>query len=93
MCLGIPGQVIEIIDREEKRGMVNVGGVRREVNLTCVADLPLDQLVGQWVLVHVGFAMSRIDEAEAARTLDLLREMGEVQAQIREMQNTKAGAS
>lgn len=80
MCLGIPGQVVEITDAERKQGLVEVGGVRRPANLICVVDEehPLEDLVGEWVLIHVGFAMSRIDPAEAARTLELLAELGEV---------------
>ena len=54
--------------------MADVSGVRREVSVACVASGPLDALVGEWVLIHVGFAMSLIDEAEAARTLDALPE-------------------
>ena len=55
------------------------------MNLACVVDEehPIEACVGTWVLVHVGFAMQRVDETEAQRTLDLLRELGEVQAQLR----------
>ena len=83
MCLGIPGQVVEIVDVDSLMGVVDVSGVRRKVNLACVAgEGPLDELVGAWVLVHVGFAMSRIDEAEAAATLAALMELGEAMAEI-----------
>jgi hydrogenase expression/formation protein HypC len=77
--LGIPGQVVEITDRDKKLGLVEVAGVRRLTNLACIVDVehPIDQCVGEWVLVHVGFAMSRLDSKEAQATLDLLREMGE----------------
>ena len=94
MCLGIPGQVVEIADRDKKLGVVDVGGVRRLTNLACVAPAegPIDALVGEWVLVHVGFAMSRIDPQEAARTLDLLREMGEVQAELQAMKETEVNS-
>ena len=80
MCLGVPGQIVAITSVEKKLGMVNVGGVKRETNLACVApeDAPLESLLGAWVLVHVGFAMSLVDAEEAQRTLDLLRELGEV---------------
>lgn len=83
MCLGIPGRIVEIVDRERKLGLVDVSGVRRQVNLACIvtADHPIDACVGDWVLVHVGFAMSRIDEREAAATLEILTELGEVQAE------------
>ena len=92
MCLGIPGQVVEIADRERKIGVVEIGGVRREVDLACVVEdaEPVDACVGLWVLVHVGFAMSRIDPDEAQRTLDLLRELGEVAEQVAAMRGEGA---
>lgn len=81
MCLGIPGRIISVRSDASQLGLVDVAGVRREVNLACVApdEGPLDALVGAWVLVHVGFALSRIDPDEAERTLALLRELGEAQ--------------
>ena len=84
MCLGIPGQVVAISDAGNSRGIVSISGVRREINLRCVIDEqhPIESCVGDWVLVHVGFAMSRIDEDEAARTLQLLAELGEVQQEL-----------
>ena len=84
MCLGIPGQIVEVPDPVRKLAMVDVGGVRRMVNIACIVDEahPAASCVGDWVLVHVGFAMSRINEEEAARTLELLTEMGEVQAEL-----------
>ena len=86
MCLGIPGQIVEIADEGRKLAVVEVSGVRRQVNVACIAgDEPLAELVGAWALIHVGFAMSRIDEAEAVRTLDILRELGEAQAEIEAM--------
>jgi hydrogenase expression/formation protein HypC len=88
MCLGIPGQVIAITDPERNLAQVDVGGVRREINLACIvsAEHPVHACVGDWVLVHVGFAMSRIDEAEAAATLKLLNDLGEVKDEIAAMQ-------
>ncbi|MBK8234751.1 MAG: HypC/HybG/HupF family hydrogenase formation chaperone [Deltaproteobacteria bacterium] len=82
MCLGIPGQVIAIADPETQLGVVDVGGVRRSTSLVMVRreGEPIESLVGSWVLIHVGFAMSRIDELEARRTLALLQEMGEAMA-------------
>ncbi|MEL6342421.1 MAG: HypC/HybG/HupF family hydrogenase formation chaperone [Myxococcota bacterium] len=93
MCLGIPGQVVEIRDALKKLGVVNVGGVRRTINLACVIsdEHPVEDCVGDWVLVHVGFAMSRIDAEEAERTLQLLHELGEAQAEIEAMR-ASAGA-
>jgi hydrogenase expression/formation protein HypC len=80
MCLGIPGQVVEVTAPDLRLGIVDVGGVRRTVNLACIVDEehPIESCVGTWVLVHVGFAMSRIDPDEAQRTLELLHELGEV---------------
>ncbi len=90
MCLGIPGQIVEISSAEDKLGIVDVGGVRRTVNMACIVDEehPPASCVGNWVLVHVGFAMSRIDEEEARRTLELLTEMGEVQAELQAMRQS-----
>ena len=80
MCLGVPGQIVSITSAKDKLGLVDIGGVRREVNLVCVApdEGPMSALVGEWVLVHVGFAMTRLDPAEAERTLELLRQVGEI---------------
>jgi hydrogenase expression/formation protein HypC len=88
MCLGIPGQIVAISDAANRRGIVSVAGVRREINLHCVIDdeHPIESCVGDWVLVHVGFALSRIDEEEAARTLEVLAELGEMQQELKAMQ-------
>ncbi len=88
MCLGIPGQIIEITDAERLLAKVDVSGVKREVNIACIVseDHPVDACIGDWVLVHVGFAMSRIDEDEASRTLQILEELGEVQEELEAMQ-------
>jgi hydrogenase expression/formation protein HypC len=87
MCLGIPGRVVKIDDEARKLATVDVGGVKRQVNITCVVDdaHPAEGCVGDWVLVHVGFAMSRINEQEAAETLRILTELGEAQAEIEAM--------
>ena len=79
MCLGIPGRITAITDAARLMAMAELSGVRREVNLACVAGADPTALVGQWVLIHVGFAMAVIDEDEAARTLAALRELGEAQ--------------
>lgn len=94
MCLGIPGQIVDIVDAAAKLAMVDVGGVRRAVNIACIVDQQhsVADCVGDWVLVHVGFAMVRIDEQEAAATLALLREMGEFQSEIDSMQASAAGS-
>lgn len=88
MCLGIPGKIISISDEKQQTGMVDVGGIQRAVNLSCIAaeDAALDRYVGDWVLVHVGFAMSLIDEQEAQATLAVLNELGEVQEELEAMQ-------
>jgi hydrogenase expression/formation protein HypC len=93
MCVGIPGQIVAIVDAQSDTAMVEVAGTRRAVNISCVlgADGRHSDCVGQWVLVHVGFAMSRIDEDEAARTLALLRELGEMQAEMQSMQEDEGG--
>lgn len=92
MCLGIPGRVVEITDAASKLGMVDVCGVRRQINLACVVneEHPIESCVGDWVLVHVGFAMSRIDEKEAQLTLDLLNQLGEAQTEIEAMRKMQA---
>jgi hydrogenase expression/formation protein HypC len=81
MCLGIPGRIIRIDDVARKLATADVSGVKRQVNIACIVDEqhPVEACVGDWVLIHVGFAMSRIDEAEAAETLRILTELGEAQ--------------
>ncbi len=80
MCLGIPGQITEITDAENKLAMVSISGVKREVNIACIVneEHPVESCVGDWVLVHVGFAMNRLDEEEATETLKLLQEVAAV---------------
>lgn len=87
MCLGVPGRIVEIIDRELLLAMAEIAGVRRKVNVTCIVDdaHAIDDCVGDWVLIHVGFAMARIDEAEAAETMKVLTAMGEMQAEMEAM--------
>lgn len=73
MCLGIPGKVIEITeDAAMPMGIVDFGGVKRETCLVYVAD---EVSVGDYVIVHAGFAISKLDEEEANRTLELLKEL------------------
>ena len=85
MCLGIPGQITAITDRERQMAMADVSGVRREVSLAPVASGNLDELIGAWVLIHVGFAMAVIDEHEAAETLEALKGLGEAQETLEQM--------
>lgn len=75
MCLGIPGQIVEFVDEANDIAKVEVSGVRRNVSVALVRPDGIRQ--GDWVLVHVGFAMSKIDELEAQETLALLRQLGE----------------
>lgn len=76
MCLGIPGKVTEVYGSEGlQMGTVDFGGVRREVCLAYVAD---EVEAGDYVIVHVGFAISRVDEEEARRTFKLLEELSEL---------------
>jgi len=100
MCLGIPGRIVEITDVARLRAQVDVDGERREVS---VAMIGLDgrdgARVGDWVIVHVGFALAKIDEAEARQTLDDLavlhemyeQELSDTPGQVAERQPTAAG--
>ena len=76
MCLGVPGRVLDVTDEDGLRmGRVDFGGVARKV---CLAHVP-DVTPGEYVLVHVGFALSRLDELEARRVLELLGELGRLE--------------
>jgi hydrogenase expression/formation protein HypC len=92
MCLAIPGRIISIDDVARNLATVDVSGVRRQINIACIVDEehPAEGCLGDWVLVHVGFAMSRIDEAEAAATLQILHELGEAQPEIDAMRAHEA---
>ena len=78
MCLAIPGQILKVVDEEKRLAQVDVAGVRRNVNIGLLdADDVGGVGEGDWVLIHVGFAISKVDEAEAAATRKLLEGMGE----------------
>lgn len=77
MCLGIPGKVVDILDEDLMLAKADVGGVRRNINIGLVHHEAEQVEVGDWVLIHVGFAMSKIDEKEAQDTLKALEEIGE----------------
>jgi len=77
MCLGIPGQLVEWVDREHHIAKAEVSGVRRNVNVGLLAGPPDHVDVGDWVLIHVGFAMSKIDEEEARETRRFLELLGD----------------
>jgi hydrogenase expression/formation protein HypC len=87
MCLGIPGQIVRLDDAEMALATVDVCGVRRQINICCIVDDAhrFAACLGDWVLVHVGFAMSRIDADEAQKTLAILAELGEQQAEMMAM--------
>ena len=76
MCLAIPGRITEFVDEPNRLARVNVAGVERTINVGLLDGEDGGIEPGDWVLVHVGFALSRIDEEEAAATLRLLQEMG-----------------
>ncbi len=76
MCLGIPGQVLEIVDDTNSIAKVAVSGVKRNVSIALVRPEGIEP--GDWVLLHVGFAMSKIDEREAHETMKVLHTMGDV---------------
>lgn len=82
MCLAIPGRIVELAD--EHLALVEVSSVRRKVNVDLLRDEPL--AIGDWVLIHVGFAMSRISEAQAAEQLRLLAMLGENEEAMRELE-------
>jgi hydrogenase expression/formation protein HypC len=95
MCLGIPGKIVAITSHVNKLATVEVLGVQREINVACIVSEthPVDACVGDWVLVHVGFAMSRIDATEAQLTLDVLQMLGEAQAELSAMRASDAAVA
>jgi hydrogenase expression/formation protein HypC len=78
MCLGIPGEVVELMDDRPDLAKVDVSGVRRAINIGLLEDEKLEP--GDWVLIHVGFALSKIDEDEAKAALDFLQGIGQAYA-------------
>ena len=76
MCLAIPGQVVEIVDETNRLAKVDVAGVQRNVNIGLLDEDGVGVTPGDWVLIHVGFALSKVDEDEARATCDLLQRMG-----------------
>lgn len=91
MCLAIPARVVAVVDAVERLAEVDLAGVRRRVHVGLV-DGERDTAPGDWVLVHVGFAISRIDEAEAEATLELLRQMGSaIEDELAEMEASEGG--
>jgi len=80
MCLAIPGKIVEIVDEDNSIAKVEVGGVKRNINIGMLSKE--ETQVGDYVLIHVGFAMSKVDEHEAEETLRVLKELGEYQAEF-----------
>jgi hydrogenase expression/formation protein HypC len=76
MCLGIPGKIVELVDAERGIAKAEVGGVRRNVSIQLLENEGTPVKIGDWILIHVGFALCKIDEEEAAATLRLLNGMG-----------------
>jgi len=80
MCLGIPGEVIELMAEHPDLAVVSVEGVQRPINIGLLresADGPLDLAPGDWILIHVGFALSKIDEKEAKASLEFVTGTGD----------------
>ena len=88
MCLAIPGQVVEMVDPVNQIAKVDVVGVRRNINVSLLTDASGSVQPGDWVLIHVGFAISRVDEEEARATRELLEQMGQEYEQ--ELEELKA---
>ena len=89
MCLAIPGQVVEVIDEENRLATVDVAGVRRAVNIGLLDVEGQAAGPGDWVLIHVGFALSKIDQHEAQATLELLEQMGaEYEQELEELKGS-----
>jgi hydrogenase expression/formation protein HypC len=83
MCLAIPGKIVELVSGKTEAGIVEVAGVRRKVQLGLLAeDMPK---AGDWVLIHVGFAMSKISESDAAEQMRLLSMLGETEQAMQEV--------
>jgi hydrogenase expression/formation protein HypC len=86
VCLAIPGRVIEIVDEANRLALVDVAGVRRAVNIGLLDADGISAQPGDWVLIHVGFALSLVDEAEAEATLKMLQGMGaDYEAELEEL--------
>ena len=90
MCLAIPGRIVEVIDETNRLAKVDVAGVQRTINIGLLDSDGDGAQPGDWVLIHVGFAISRIDEDEARATLALLRETGpEFDREVEEIRSSR----
>jgi hydrogenase expression/formation protein HypC len=89
MCLAIPGQILDMVDEANRLAKVDVAGVQRTINVGLLDAEPGGVSPGDWVLIHVGFAMSKIDEEEAIATRRLLEEMGaEYEQELEELKGS-----
>jgi hydrogenase expression/formation protein HypC len=84
MCLAIPGKIVELLHEDHDTAVIDVLGVRRRIDLGLLADDP--PILGDWVLIHVGFAMSKISEVDALDQLRMLTELGEQESALEEVQ-------
>jgi hydrogenase expression/formation protein HypC len=89
MCLAIPAKIVELFPEEQNRALIEVAGVRRHIDTSLLADDP--PKTGDWVLIHVGFAMSRISEEQALDQIQTLTMLGEQDAAIHEVQGYGLG--
>ena len=86
MCLAIPGQILELCDDKRQLAIVEISGVRRKVNVQLLEEEPLGP--GDWVLIHVGFAMSKISSEQALEQIRLLAMLGESEEAMRELERS-----
>ncbi len=86
MCLAIPGKIVEIVDETNQIAKVEVGGVKRNINIGMLDKE--EARIGDYVLIHVGFAMSKVDEQEAEETLRVLKEIGEFDLEFEQFKTT-----
>jgi hydrogenase expression/formation protein HypC len=89
MCLAIPGKIVELPAEDRSLAVVDVLGVRRKVDLGLLQENPA--VMGDWVLIHVGFAMSKIGEEDALQQLRMLAELGETEAALEEVRGYGLG--
>ena len=88
MCLGVPAEIVAFDEAESGRAKVSLSGVERMISTDLLMDE--DVKIGDWVLVHVGFAMSKIDAAEAATTLDQIKKLGQFESELEQFKTTAA---
>lgn len=93
MCLGIPGKIVAVGEDVHQLAQVDVCGVKRDVNIGLICEGDTADLLDQWVLVHVGFAMSVINEEEAQATLDALMAMSQLDHEVGDFTGLNSGAT